>query len=477
LAGKQFKIERHDTLIAGRMPDCKIRIPKSDIAVSRHHFLLEVIPPQVIIRDLGSKNGTWINGDKFGGRRSTENPEQAAKRTYPRIELKDGDVIRIGKTHIQVSVQQSMICVACGEEILESDLPEALQDDGSYLCALCKASLFNQKSDPSSSPHIIRCLNCGKDVTVEVGPYVTGGYLCHKCRELVQKQVIDPFEVLRVMFKEARLEKESELNIPDYEAIKQLGRGGMSVVYLVRHKHTGKKSALKIMDLDVKMKIKNKAHLGNMILTMQELSQHPFIVDLYDGGEVNGFYYFLMEFCEGGNASDLTTASNGKLDLQTTGRIMLQCLEGLAYAHENGYVHGDLKPTNILLTLTGTNGIAKIADMMLTKNFTVDKEYTGILPFTPREQITNFKFLNPVSDVWAMGATIYYLLTNRFPRRFTKYKVPLLCILENDIIPIERIIPTIPRRMAEIINTSLEDNIQNRYQSAREFKEALEDVL
>jgi eukaryotic-like serine/threonine-protein kinase len=484
MAGRQIIFDEHDSLIFGRMPDCKICMPKTDTTVSRHHFLLEVIPPQATIRDLGSKNGTWVNGAKFGGRKADETPEEGAKRTYPQVELKDGDVIRIGKTYMKVSTERPVICVACGEEIPESDLADALQDDGSYLCPSCQARQVGQITGPSSTPLIIRCLNCGKDVTAEAGPYVTGGYLCLECRELAQEQVVDPMEVLQAMFKEARLEKEPDLNIPDYEMIKQLGRGGMGAVYLVRHKPTGRKLALKIMLPKAELVIKNKIKFQREIEIMQKLGQHEYIVDFYNADQVNGIYYFLMEFCEGGSAGGLATDSGGTLDLSTAGRIMLQALEGLAFAHDEGYVHRDLKPPNILLSDRTPNGIAKIADMGLAKDFTqagysgiTGKEYAGTLPFMPREQISNFKDFKPVSDVWAMGATIYNLLTNRFPRKFIKDKDPVLCILKNDIVPIEEVIPSIPRRVAQVINTSLEDDIANRYQSALEFKQALESVL
>lgn len=484
LTGKIFTFDEHDSLVFGRSADCKILLPKDDLTVSRHHFLMEVIPPQAILRDLGSKNGTWVNGVKYGGREAHETPEQGAERTYPQVKIKASDVIRIGKTYMQVSVEQPVICVACGEEIPESDLAAALQEDGSYLCDSCQNKQVNQVTGPAHSPIIIHCLNCGKDVTAEAGPYVTGGYLCLECRELAQDQEVDPLEVLQAMFKEARLEKEPDLNIPDYEMISLLGRGGMGAVYLVRHKQTGKKSALKIMLPKAELVIKNKIKFQREIEVMQRLSQHQNIVDFYNAGEVNGIFYFLMEFCQGGSAAGLAKSSDNRLDLLTAGRIMLQSLEGLAFIHEQDYVHRDLKPPNILLSDKTPNGIAKIADMGLAKDFTqagysgiTGKEYAGTLPFMPREQISDFRSFKPVSDVWAMGATIYNLLTNRFPRKFIKDKDPVLCILKNDVVPIETYLPSIPRRVAEVIHTSLEDNTNNRYQSAREFKEALEHVL
>jgi len=482
VAGEIFTFDVHDTLIAGRNHVCKILLPGSDLTVSRSHFIMEVTPPVVIIRDLGSKNGTYVNGKKQGGRKAGETPEEGARRKYSQVQLKDGDEIRIGKTHLVVSIEIPVICVACGEEIPKADLADALQDDGSYLCNKCQEKQ-SQTIDSYVPKPIIKCLNCGKDVTEEAGPHVTGGYLCLECRKLAHGQVVDPMELLQAMFKEVKLDRGQDLKIPDYEVIKKLGQGGMGAVYLVRHKSTGKKSALKIMLPRAEILVKNRIKFNREVVTMKSI-RHPNIVEFYQDGAVGDMYYFLMEFCEGGSTADLASDHGGRLDLNTAGQIMLEALDGLAYAHEEGYVHRDLKPQNILLTSRDKDGIAKIADMGLAKDYTqagysgiTGKEYAGTIPFMPREQVSDFRFCEPVSDVWAMGATFYNLLTKRFPRLFTKDADHLSCILNNPTIPIEKVDRTIPPAVGRVISVSLEDDINKRYQNAREFRQALERVL
>lgn len=76
---KTFEFEEHDTLLFGRMDDCHVCLP-DDQTVSRHHFILEVNPPDARIRDLGSLHGTYINGQKYGGREKHETPEEGARR-------------------------------------------------------------------------------------------------------------------------------------------------------------------------------------------------------------------------------------------------------------------------------------------------------------------------------------------------------------------------------------------------------------
>src|ERR1700694_3871791 len=89
-AGTVFVFEEHDTLLLGRKDDCQVCLPE-DILISRHHFILEVNPPDIRIRDLGSLHGTYINGQKYGGRGKHKTPEEGARQEYPQVDLRDGD--------------------------------------------------------------------------------------------------------------------------------------------------------------------------------------------------------------------------------------------------------------------------------------------------------------------------------------------------------------------------------------------------
>jgi pSer/pThr/pTyr-binding forkhead associated (FHA) protein len=106
LKGKAFAFEEHDTLVFGRASDCHACLP-DDSFVSRHHFILEVNPPQACLRDLGSLNGTYVNLKKHGGRKKEETPEQAAKHRFPEVELKDGDEIKVGDTVMKTAVERA----------------------------------------------------------------------------------------------------------------------------------------------------------------------------------------------------------------------------------------------------------------------------------------------------------------------------------------------------------------------------------
>ncbi len=104
IRGQRYDFPEHDTFLFGRAPECHARLASSDTSASRHHFLLEVNPPLARLRDLGSLNGTHVNGVRHGGRRGAESPEEAVARDRADVDLRHGDEIRVGVTVIRVEV-------------------------------------------------------------------------------------------------------------------------------------------------------------------------------------------------------------------------------------------------------------------------------------------------------------------------------------------------------------------------------------
>lgn len=440
MAGKTFVFEEHDTLLCGRMNDCHVCLP-DDRAVSRHHFLLEVNPPEARIRDLGSLHGTYINGQKYGGREKHERPEEGARRQYPQVDVYDGDEITVGKTTFRVRIEAEA-----------------------------------RSAEPA------RCQRCGRDVSVEVGPARRGDYVCTTCR---QQTEADLGALLHVLFQQARPQARPGVHIPDYQIIRELGKGGMGTVYLARHNKDGQQVALKVMQAKVAVDERSR----RLFLREMEATRalhHPHIVTFFEGGAQGSLFFFLLEFCEGGDLASLAKRRGGRLALEETGPLLLQVLEGLAFIHERRFVHRDLKPQNILLSRKAGRWIAKVSDLGLAKNFELaglsgmtltDDGFVGSLPFMPREQMINFKYCEPVSDVWAMGATCYYLLTGCYPRMYQHGEDPMAAILRDEIIPIRARDPHLPSRVAEVIDRALTSKVNDRYQNASEMYEALASAL
>ena len=411
-AGKSFDFTEHDTFVFGRMDDCHACMP-DDNQVSRHHFILEANPPQACLRDLGSLNGTWVNGTKCGAREKGETPEQGAKRRYPEVVLKDGDRIKVGQTELEVSVEQP------------KEAPQHRVDAG-----------------------------------------------------LGDISLLSPEQLGRLIFGDQP--GKSGLKIPGCKIEAEIGRGGYGAVYRARWGTEGNVVAVKVMLSRVDASVEAVEKFKREAAVTAKL-QHPNIIRVLDSGASGAVFFFIMEFCDGGSAWDLMIKNSGRLSLSQAKPIILGALGGLAYAHDKGFVHRDLKPQNILLSRSEV----RLSDFGLSKSFqqaglsglSMTGAYAGTPVFMPREQITNFKYVKPVSDVWSMGATIYNILTGDFPYPFSKGRDPIDVILNEDVVPLRKRDKSLPVPLSDVIDKALAKKAKERFQTATEFLRALTPAL
>jgi hypothetical protein len=413
--GRVFTFAEHDTFVFGRMDDCHACIA-NDNQVSRHHFILETNPPHACLRDLGSLNGTCVNDTKFGGRKSGETPEQGAKRRYPEVELSHGDAIRVGKTTLHVVIETP------------KEPPK-------------------HKADPAFA-------------------------------DLLS---LSPKQLALLLFGDPKKPgRNAKLMIPGYQIEAEIGRGGFGVVYRARRPADNSLAAIKVMLARVDSDDTAIGRFQREIEIVSQL-QHPHVVRLFKNGNSGAIFYLLTEYCDGGNAWDLMRKNGGRLTVAQTTPIILQTLSGLAYAHTAGIVHRDIKPQNILMH----RGEARLSDFGLSKSFeqaglsglTMTGRHAGTSYFMPREQITNFKYMKPDSDVWSMGATIYNMLTGDFPYPFNKGRDPIDVILNDDIVPIGQRDKKIPKNMCAVLDKALNKKARDRFQTAAEMLAAMKKAL
>ncbi len=400
IQGRQFAFEDHDTFLFGRAPDCHAQLAEADTTASRHHFLLEVNPPEARLRDLGSMNGTYVNGTKYGGR-GTMTLEKARQQRWPEVDLRDGDGIRVGTTVFEVHVEGT---------------------------------------EPDSGPHH----DSGAVTPAPMAPPAT---------------------------------------IAGFEIGPLLGRGGMGSVYKAMRRADGAVVALKLMRPEVVVDTKSRETFAREIEVTASL-RHPNVVTLYEHGLEGDTFYFALEYCPGGSMAHVLLKRENPLEVEAAVRVTLEALEGLAYAHAEGFVHRDLKPENILL-VDAQMKTAKLADFGLAKSFelaglsgmTATGMVAGTLYFMPREQITHFRLLRPASDVWSMGATLYHMLTLRYPRDFLPEADPLTVILSGGTLPLRQRDPWLPERLAQVVDRAVADDLSQRYATAAEFRDALRRAL
>ncbi|MBI5210831.1 MAG: protein kinase [Elusimicrobia bacterium] len=476
MSGRRLFFDEHDTYLFGRDPACHACLP-DDGRVSRHHFLLEVNPPDARILDLGSRNGTFVNDVKYGGRGQDEAAEETAAPLNPEIDLKNGDRIRVGDTVIAVSLEGAGACSECGCPIADGDRVKCTRPDGTFFCFNCGARILTG----TKTKEAVRCARCGKDAADEAGVARLGDYVCRCCRE---EAGIGPRDILVGLLGVAG-DEDGTPGIGGYEIEKDpLGVGSFGAVYLGRRRKDDVQVAIKVLLSQVAVDEHSRRIFLREISAMKEL-RHGNIVSCFGHGSVGSAFYLITKFCEGGSIEGLAKRTGGKLPLSVAAPIMLQALEGLSYIHGKGVVHRDLKPANILLTGSDGSDRVKIADLGLSRSFqkagysgmTMMGVARGTPLFMPREQVTDFNNVRPVSDVWSMGATFYNMLTGAFPREFDRGQAAMEVVLGGRIIPVRERDAGIPREMARVIDKSLSTKPDDRYQTAADLRKAFKEAL
>jgi len=475
--GRKWEYREYDHAVFGRAYDCGGRFSddegNKDDRISRRHFILEVNPPEARIRDFGSLHRTYVNDLPTGGRQPDQTPEEGQRVQHPEVDLRDGDVIRIGDG-TEIAVRISAVCANddCGREIADS-----LRG---HLCPRCVAERLN--SDNDSLPAPVECGVCGRDVTDEAAGR-RGDYVCRTCRSERERRAKRAIER---QFN-GRMDDSSASDAPEVPGLhieRELSRGGQGVVYLARDAD-GKALAVKTMLAKIAVDERARARFQREIEVMCEF-RHPHITALLDHGSLGATFYFVMEYCQGGSLLDAMKSKRRPFLLDEAIPYMLQVMDAMAYAHEQDYVHRDLKPGNILLSGTLGSFIAKVTDFGLARKFqgaglsgmaiTRTGDRGGTMAFMPREQLVNFKYVNPVSDVWSLAATFYYLLTQQYAREFGAHPV-VEDVANKPVVPLRQRDLSIPPQVATVFDRALEDDAEKRYQTAGEFRDALSRVL
>jgi predicted Ser/Thr protein kinase len=266
------------------------------------------------------------------------------------------------------------------------------------------------------------------------------------------------------------------LQLSGYEVIGILGRGGMGVVYKARQLSLKRLVALKMI---LSESAPSSAELARFKREAEVVAQfqHPNIVQIYDIGDHAGRPFFAMEFAEGGTlAQKLAGTPQRPVD---AAQLVLTLAQALSVMHRRGIIHRDLKPGNILLF---ADGIPKISDFGLVKQTVHDRAVTpsGQLLGTPSymspEQAAGQR-IGPSSDIHALGAILYELLTGRPPFLGVTYVDTVQQIIHQDPVPPSRLQPSVPAQLEAICLKCLEKTPSRRYPTALALAADLECFL
>lgn len=261
----------------------------------------------------------------------------------------------------------------------------------------------------------------------------------------------------------------------NYEIIKEIGRGGMGIVHLANDKRLDRKVAVKVLQLDPNLE-KEEADkvIQRFYIEGQSLAKltHPNIVGIYDIGFEDDKYFMIMELIEGKSlARLLQIKSNFTVDLVLS--IARQISSALAYIHDKGILHRDIKPGNIMLS---EDGQAKLTDFGLAKfnagqyALTQTGSLFGSLMYIPPEQALGEKSLDHRADIYSFGITLYELLTGASPFIDDTIAVVVRKVIDEMPKPPSSIIPDIPTELDRIILKSVEKDPSKRYQSIKDME-------
>ncbi len=275
-----------------------------------------------------------------------------------------------------------------------------------------------------------------------------------------------------------------------FRVTQEIGRGGMATVYEAENVDIGKRVAVKILSAEL---ITSRIVRERFIREARAAAaiRSPYICEVYDSGMYQDRPFLVMELLDGESLYDRMTRVR-QLKVSTTLKVMRHVVRGLAKAHQAGVVHRDLKPENIFLT-RDTDGrlLGKIVDFGLAKfyesrdghddkNIRLTRE--GALFGTPAymspEQARGQGEVDHRADLWALGCITYECLTGRTVWDVQQGVAMILAQIARGQLPDPRQFrPDLPAEFVRWFHRALHPNLNERFQSSREFLEALEAVL
>jgi eukaryotic-like serine/threonine-protein kinase len=264
--------------------------------------------------------------------------------------------------------------------------------------------------------------------------------------------------------------------IGKYSIIREVGRGTSGAVYLSHDPFYGRDVAIKLYkepggedeneDAIARKMFFNEAQMVGRL-------QHPNILPIYDAGEENGRYYVVMEHVHGARTLSAYCRPDNLLPIDEVVRIIFGAVRAIHYAHTRGVVHRDIKPSNLMLTMDNEIrvidfGIALWRDAEVS----IIRGVAGSPSYMSPEQVKSEE-IGPRSDLHALGAVMYELLTGRRP-----FKASNLAKLLHQIVfatppPVHSLRPEVPEELEEVVWRAMRKRPEDRFASGLEFAAAL----
>ncbi len=262
-------------------------------------------------------------------------------------------------------------------------------------------------------------------------------------------------------------------SISGYRIIDILGKGGMGTVYRAEQVSLHREVALKVLKQE---QTSDPEFIAQFVAEARAAAklQHPHVVSVFDVEHDGDTYYYAMELMHEGSCEDWLK-QNGVMPVDRALQVIADAAAGLAYAESLGIVHRDIKPDNLMLD---QHGAIKIADLGLASHSSDDNgtRAVGTPHFMAPEQVLN-RNLDHRTDLYALGCTFYRLVTGKTPFRGQTVKDILRAQVKEQPESASRANPNVPPEVAAIIQQLMAKDAADRFQTANDLLEELEELL
>src|SRR5262245_11978237 len=258
-----------------------------------------------------------------------------------------------------------------------------------------------------------------------------------------------------------------------YSLVDKLGQGSMGVVYKAYDEMLARYVGLKTMvsdmtaDTELRKRFYQEARLGAKL-------NHPYIITVYDLGEVDGQLYIAMELLEGQDLKSYLK-DGPPLSMEQKVEWMLQLAEAFSFAHEEGIIHRDIKPGNIHIR---ANNDLVVMDFGIARAASSDITRAGAIIGTPEyiypEQILAIK-VDHRADIFSLGLVFYEILTRTHPFRSANLPATIHKVLNEKPTPPIELDPQIPKRLSDLVLKAMEKEASHRFQNCKEILQELLD--
>ena len=268
--------------------------------------------------------------------------------------------------------------------------------------------------------------------------------------------------------------------LADFQLTRELGRGGMGIVYHAIQQSTGREAAVKLI------RPPESAPAAATQLFLREAAilsrlAHPRIVECLSVGLHEGQMYLAMEYLPTVDFLALLATQSRPKQIRLACGIICRILEALHHAHTQGVVHRDVKPSNILCYKERGRLHAKLADFGLAKNYqdaglsslSRENDIRGTLGYMPPEQIVNCRYSKPPCDIYAAGACLYRFLSGVLPVTAAEGTKSIAILLNRPALPLAQRAPDVPADLARAVDRALAREPGDRFGSAEHMRQTL----